>query len=65
METVRRILKYIKENPRNELWFKSNGHLRIEDYCDTDWSGCVDDCRSTTSYYVRVRGNFVTWRSKK
>jgi hypothetical protein len=65
MKTVRRILRFIKGSPRNGLWFKSNGHLRIEDYCDADWASCVDDCRSMTGYCVRVRINLVAWRSKK
>jgi hypothetical protein len=65
MKTVRRILRYIKGSPRNGLWFKSNGHLRIEDYCDVDWASCVDDCRYMTGYCVRVRINLVAWRSKK
>jgi hypothetical protein len=36
MEAVRRILKYIKGSPGKGLWFMSNGHLRIEGYCDAD-----------------------------
>jgi hypothetical protein len=65
VEAVRRILKYIKESPVKGLWFKSNGHLRIEGYYDADWVGCVDDCRSTTGYCVHVGGNLVAWRNKK
>jgi hypothetical protein len=49
----------VKRLPGKGLWFKSNGHLRIEDYYDADWAGCVDDRRSTTGYCVRVGGNLV------
>jgi hypothetical protein len=62
---IRRILRYIKGSPGKGLWFKSNGHLRIEGYCDANWAGCVDDRTSTTEYCVRVRGNIMAWRSKK
>jgi hypothetical protein len=52
IETVSRILRYIKGSPRKELWFKSNEYLRIKGYCDADWVGCVDDCRFTIGYCV-------------
>ncbi|RVW53168.1 hypothetical protein CK203_087585 [Vitis vinifera] len=32
---------------------------------DVDWAGFVDDRKSTTRYCTFVRGNLVTWRSKK
>jgi Reverse transcriptase (RNA-dependent DNA polymerase) len=65
MEVVRRILRYIKGSLGNELWYKNNGHLRIDGYCDADWAGCMDDRRSTIDYCVHVGHNLVAWRSKK
>jgi hypothetical protein len=65
MKVIRRILRYIKGSLGKRLWFKSNGHLRIEGYCDTDWTSYVDDHRFTTEYCVHVGGNLVVWRSKK
>lgn len=65
MEAVYRILRYLKGNPGKGLWFRSNGHLNIEAYCDADWASCADDRRSTSGYCVFVGGNLVSWRSKK
>jgi hypothetical protein len=59
MKFIRRILKYIKGSLEKGLWFKSNEHLRIEEYCNIDWAGCVDDHRSTTGYCIRVGGKIV------
>ena len=39
--------------------------MRIEAYIDVDWEGDNKDRRSTLGYCTFVRGNFVTWRSKK
>jgi hypothetical protein len=65
MEVIHRILRCIKKSPEKRLWFKSNEHLKIESYCDADWTSCVDNRRLTTGYCVRVGGNLVAWRSKK
>ncbi|KAM3407194.1 hypothetical protein ACQJBY_000937 [Aegilops geniculata] len=65
LETVYRILRYLKGNPGRGLWFKKNGHLNIDGYCDADWGSCLDDRRSTSGYCVFVGGNLVSWRSKK
>nr|AAO20078.1 putative polyprotein [Oryza sativa Japonica Group] len=65
MEAVYRILRYLKGSPGKGLWFKKNGHLKIEGYCDADWASCLDDRRSTSGYCVYVGGNLVSWRSKK
>lgn len=34
-------------------------------YLDVDWIGSSSDRRSTSSYYVLVRGNLISWKSKK
>jgi hypothetical protein len=65
LEAAPRILRYLKGTPGKGLWFKSNGHLNVDGYCDVDWASCLDDRRSTSGYCVFVGGNLVSWRSKK
>jgi len=65
MEVVYRILRYLKGTPGRGLWFRKNGHLDLEGYCDADWASNKDDRRSTSGYCVFVGGNLVSWRSKK
>jgi hypothetical protein len=65
MEVVHRILRYLKGTPERGIWFKKNGHLNLEGYCDADWGSSRDDRRSTSGYYVFMGGNLVSWRSKK
>lgn len=38
--------------------------MDIEGYSDVDWAGCLDDMRFT-SYYVFIRENLVSWKSRK
>src|SRR5438132_929200 len=65
LDAVYRILRYLKSSPGKGLWFKRNGHLDVEGYCDADWVSCLDDRRSTSGYCVFIGGNLVSWRSKK
>jgi hypothetical protein len=65
LDAVNQILRYLKGSPGKGLWFKRNGHLNVDGYCDADWASCLDDRRSTSGYCVFVRGNLVSWRSKK
>jgi hypothetical protein len=45
-------LRYLKSCPGKGLWFKRNGHLDVERYCDVDWASCLDDRRSTSGFCV-------------
>jgi hypothetical protein len=62
---VHKILRYFKRTPGNGLWFTRSEHLEVDGYSDSDWAGCQDNIRSTSSYCVLVGGNLVSWRSKK
>jgi hypothetical protein len=41
----------------NLVLFSAHGNVNIVGYTDADWTGCLDDRRSTTGYcaYVGVR----------
>ncbi|KAM1462583.1 hypothetical protein ACFXTO_047598 [Malus domestica] len=65
MNAVMRILRYLKGSLGKGILFKRNNHLGVEGYTDADWAGLVDDRCSTLGYFTFVRGNLVTWRSKK
>lgn len=65
MDVVERILRYLKFIPRKGILFSNHGNLKVEGYTDADWVGSKDDRRFTSRYFTFVRGNLVTWRSKK
>ena len=62
---VEHILCYLKEAPRCGILYKKHGHTKIECFLDVDWVGSKEDKRSTLGYCVFVRGNLVSWKSKK
>ena len=60
-----RILKYLKRAPGQGLLYEDKGNTQVSGYCDADWAGCPMDRRSTSGYRVFIRGNIVSWKSKK
>ena len=65
MDTVERILRYLKVALGKGLLFSNHGHLKVEGSIEADWAGSVDNRRSTSGYFTFVGENLVTWRSKK
>nr|KYP58776.1 Copia protein [Cajanus cajan] len=65
MQTVDRILQYLKSSPGKGLLFKRGDTMSMEIYTDADYTRSVADKRSTSGYRMFLGGNFVTWRSKK
>ena len=45
--------------------YANHGHTHIECFSDANWAGSKVDRRSTSSYCVFIRGNLVSWKSKK
>ncbi|RDX95942.1 Copia protein, partial [Mucuna pruriens] len=62
---ILRILRYIKKTPRHGLLYEDKGDKYISGYCDADWEGSPIDRRSTTGFCISIRGNVVSWKSKK
>ena len=47
------------------MLFKNRGHTEIVGYCDADLGDSSIDKRSTSRYCVSIRGNLISWKSKK
>ncbi|XP_070660482.1 secreted RxLR effector protein 161-like [Malus domestica] len=65
LESVKRILIYLKGSIGRGLLMQKHGSNHIIAYTDADWVGNALDCKSTTGFCTFVGGNLVTWKSKK
>jgi hypothetical protein len=59
LETINRILKYLKSTPGKDIWMKNNKSNRICGYSDADWVGSFDR-KSTIDFCTFIGENLVT-----
>nr|GEX62048.1 polyprotein, putative [Tanacetum cinerariifolium] len=57
--------RYLKGTPGLGILYANHGHHIGEGFTDADYTGCPNTSRPTTGYCVFVRGNLVSWKSKK
>ena len=62
-QAVKRIFRYLRGHPRG-IRFDGNKPLTLEGWCDSDFAGDVDRCRSRTGYCMFLAGGPVSWRSR-
>jgi hypothetical protein len=47
------------------ILFRNSGHLKVEGFTGANWAGSPSDRRSSMGCCIFLRGNLVTWKSKK
>ena len=64
-DVVIRILRYVKETLDQGMLYENIGHTQIVGYSNANWAGSPTDRHSTSRYCVFIRGNLISWKSKK
>ena len=65
LQTAKRILRYIKGTIDFGLRYYSSANYNLVGYSDSDWSGDLDDRKSTTRFAFFMGKTAFTWMSKK
>jgi len=65
LQTINRIIQYLKASPGKGLLFRKRENLSMKIYTDADYARSIVDKRSTTGHCIFLGRNLVTWRSKK
>ncbi|CAB4033849.1 Hypothetical predicted protein [Paramuricea clavata] len=66
-KAAKRVLRYLKGTTDLRLTFLKNSSCDIVGDSDADWSGDLNDRKSTTGYYFKFEGNggAISWDVKK
>ncbi|KAJ3703208.1 hypothetical protein LUZ61_006913 [Rhynchospora tenuis] len=64
-KAIKRILRYIKGTEALGLFYSNSEEYKLMGYSDSDWSGDVDDRKSTSGYVFYLGDTAFTWMSKK
>lgn len=65
LQAAHHILKYLKSNPGQGLYYSANTYICLNGFSDADWGTCPDTRRSVTGYCVFLGTSLITWKSKK
>ena len=65
MATAKHVLRYLKGNPRQGLFMKTDSNLQLVAYYDSDWGACPITRRSLTGYFITLGGSPISWKTKK
>nr|GEV19126.1 hypothetical protein [Tanacetum cinerariifolium] len=65
LETVKKIFKYLKGQPKLGLWYPKESPLLLEAYSDSDYAGANKDRKSTTGGCQFLGRRLISCRCKK
>jgi hypothetical protein len=62
---AKRILRYVAGTLNFGLWYTKSDSNQLSGYTDSDFSGNLDDRKSTYGHAFHLGMNFISWASKK
>ena len=65
LEAVHRVLRYVKQTPRQGIFFPVGSSIQLNAFCDADCARCRDTRRSVTGYCIFLGSLLVSWKTKK
>lgn len=65
VNSVKRILKYLKGTPNYGIKFKSENNLKFCGFSDADYAGDLDSRRSTSGYVFQLGDSIISWCSER
>jgi hypothetical protein len=64
-QTGKRILRYVAGTIDYGLWYPSESKSFLVGFTDSDFSGSIDDRKSTSGYAFKYGSSLISWASRK
>ncbi|KAH9678684.1 protein kinase domain-containing protein [Citrus sinensis] len=64
-EAALRVVRYLKGNPSQCVFLKSDCDLQLYGWCDSDSASCPLSRRSLSGWFVMLGSSHISWKSKK
>ncbi|GJY96600.1 putative ribonuclease H-like domain-containing protein [Tanacetum coccineum] len=65
LHVVKRIFRYLKHQPKLELWYPRDSPFELEAFSDSDYAGASLDRKSTTDGCQFLGRRLISWQCKK
>ena len=65
LTALKRILRYLRVSLDYGLLLRPSSTSELVVYTDTDWAGCPNTRRSTSSHTMFLGANLVSWAAKR
>nr|GEW38675.1 hypothetical protein [Tanacetum cinerariifolium] len=65
LQAVKRIFRYLKDQPKLGVWYPKVSSFDLEDYLDSDYDGANLDRKSTTGGFQFLDRRLISWQRKK
>ncbi|GKB09674.1 hypothetical protein Tco_0837986 [Tanacetum coccineum] len=65
LNAVKRILRYLKHQPKLGLWYPRDSPFKLEAFSDSDYGGASLDKKSTTCGCQFLGRRLISWQCKK
>ena len=62
---AKRVMRYLQRTKDYMLTYRRSSHLEIVGYSDSDFAGCLDSRKSTSSYIFMLARGAISWKSVK
>jgi hypothetical protein len=64
-EAALRVVRFLKGNLGQQIFFGSKSDLKLHGWCDSDWASCPLTRRSVTGWIVQLGDSPISWKTKK
>lgn len=62
---AKRVLRYLSGTLNHGIWYKRLDSIKLEEFTDSDWGGCVEDRKSTSGVVFNIGSGAISWMTKK